>query len=244
MDRRREAPGFGIRYVPAMRCREWRPHRTDRGAGLRAAGAPIGRAAGGQQRDIGAVGGRPEGVVDPGALSVERVTICDARSGVKSPDPDSMTLGLGADWSTLFNAKRLRSMRVVSDFAPVRSTGTAPPPSAASSRPPRAAELQPGSHARTTRPHWPRAPPATARPGSRDAPPVIGRPRLGRGRNNIQSRGILCNRSCAAPGRRQPPLPGQLLVGHVVPLVHRPDRQVGRRSPTTSRPARMYMVTL
>lgn len=49
-------------------------------------------------------------------------------------------------------------------------SGKAPPPSAACSRPPKAAELQPGPTQRPPSPIGLRAPPATARPGSRDAP--------------------------------------------------------------------------
>jgi len=69
MDPEERPPGSGIRYVPARQCREWRPHRPDRGAGLWARPCPDRacrwRATAGV---IGAVGGRPVGVVESGAL--------------------------------------------------------------------------------------------------------------------------------------------------------------------------------
>ena len=86
MDPEERPPGSGIRYVPARRSREWRPHRPDRGAGLHTRRCPDRacrwRATAGV---IGAVGGRPEGVVESGALSVEPVTICDARCASQDP---------------------------------------------------------------------------------------------------------------------------------------------------------------
>ena len=149
-------------------------------------------------------GSRPSGRRRMGALSVERVTICDRRCGRQDPRFPTLRLSSPAQRAaTLFNAKvcagggvRFCAGRLYSEQRRrLQQRVPDPPEQRNSNQHPRQAPPGPTGRA----PAGDRLP-----PGSHDAPwRCVESPGAGRGRNNIQGRGTLCNRVSRAPAAGQ-----------------------------------------